>query len=197
MATTWNPSDKSTNITLSGSNLVATCTADLWSGVRGTVAKSTGKWYWEWTAGTTVDDMVGLMTAGTTLDGTNYANPSTAYIWYSTSGGFYRSGALVFATANWGSGDKIGYAYDADAGKIWGSLNGTWANSGDPAAGTGYIWTGAPSGLYPMFGTDKINDSVTVNFSATTTYTPPTGFSVFDASAAVAVAPSLLTLGVG
>lgn len=197
-ATTWNPSDKSTNITLSGGDLIATHAANTdWAGVRGTVAKATGKWYWELTTGSgaATDGGIGLMTAATTLDGANYANPSGSYFFYPPGGGYYNNGSLVFATSNITVGDIVMFAYDADTGEIWGGVNGTWHNSGNPAAATGEIWTGAPASLYPMFGSNQNGGVMTVNFSATTAYTPPTGFSVYDAlPAAVTVASVLASI---
>jgi hypothetical protein len=47
---TWNPADKNADITLSGSDLIATSNASLAS-VRGTQGRSSGKYYFELTAG--------------------------------------------------------------------------------------------------------------------------------------------------
>jgi hypothetical protein len=44
---TLNPLDKSAAISLSGNNLIATSSTASWNGVRGTMSKSTGKWYYE------------------------------------------------------------------------------------------------------------------------------------------------------
>ena len=49
-------------------------------------------------------------------------------------------------TTNYGdtwrsNGDIIGCALDMDNGKVWWSKNGTWQNSGDPAAGTNAAFT--------------------------------------------------------
>ena len=42
----------------------------------------------------------------------------------------------------WTTNDILGFALDIDNGKFYASLNGTWYNSGDPAAGTGAVVTG-------------------------------------------------------
>ncbi len=49
VATTWNPSDKSTNVTLSNGNLtyLKTAAATHDGTCRATISKATGKWYWE------------------------------------------------------------------------------------------------------------------------------------------------------
>lgn len=46
---TWNPADKSADITLSLGNLKATQTTSSWDSVRSTIGKTSGKWYWEYT----------------------------------------------------------------------------------------------------------------------------------------------------
>ncbi|WP_024834549.1 hypothetical protein [Ruminiclostridium josui] len=45
---TWNPTDKEWGVTLSNGNLTATISG-LSSGVRASLGKSSGKWYWECT----------------------------------------------------------------------------------------------------------------------------------------------------
>ena len=49
---------------------------------------------------------------------------------------------------NFASGQIIGIAYDADNGKLYFHNNGTYYNSGDPAAGTGAVITG----ISPQYG---------------------------------------------
>lgn len=70
-------------------------------------------------------------------------------------------------------------------GKWWAGEDGTWFNSGDPAAGTGEIATVAYSGDVHLFllmtgyqDGDLGVPAVTVNLGATAfTHTPPTGFT--------------------
>ena len=49
--------------------------------------------------------------------------------------------------------DILQVAVDADAGKIWWGVNGTWVNSGDPANGTNAVYTNLPTDdvLFPAF----------------------------------------------
>ena len=72
-------------------------------------------------------------------------------------------------------------AFDADAGKIWFAENNVWANSGDPAAGTGEQYSGITGTQFPAAAGILSNGTsvlVTANFGATTlTYTAPSGFS--------------------
>src|ERR1039458_9310106 len=66
-STTWNPSDKGSNITLSNGNRTATG-ATAWNSVRGTTSSSTGKLYFE-TVVTATDTawIVGLGTSAMSL----------------------------------------------------------------------------------------------------------------------------------
>src|SRR3990172_9026223 len=50
--TTWNPSDKSANLTLSAGDLTVTATSSTSAGVRSVSGKRTGKWYVEFTCTT-------------------------------------------------------------------------------------------------------------------------------------------------
>lgn len=64
--------------------------------------------------------------------------------------------------------------------KIWIGINGTWFNSGDPAAGTGEIttFTRTPMGLYcPAIGINNVGATATVRIPAEFSYSAPSGFS--------------------
>jgi len=75
-----------------------------------------------------------------------------------------------------------GIAFDADNGRLFFRRNGSWANAGDPVAGTNAAFTGLTSGpYYPMVG-DGTSGVVTVvfiaNFGASTfSSAAPTGYS--------------------
>lgn len=69
---TWNPADKTANMTLTGSNLIATCSNASNAGVRGTQSRDTasgGKWQMKFTNVTLVDslDYIGVGIAADTL----------------------------------------------------------------------------------------------------------------------------------
>jgi hypothetical protein len=85
------------------------------------------------------------------------------------------------ATAvSWDAGDVLMMAVDMTLGRAWFGKNGTWANSGDPVAGTGHIWTGLSSSFSyapRVFGQGGAA-ILTLNFGVGGwTYTPPTGFN--------------------
>ncbi len=94
-------------------------------------------------------------------------------------------GLLTYNSGNAGpyitvsAGDVVMVAYDATNGKFWAGVNNTWANSGNPAAGTGNLGTGPTGYVHAAAGVDIFNRNaelvghfVTADFS----YTPPSGF---------------------
>ena len=68
----------------------------------------------------------------------------------SALGDFNNAGATKDYTSysSYTTNDVLMFAIDLDNKKFWYGKNGTWDNSGDPAAGTGQMysnWTGTPS----------------------------------------------------
>ena len=97
------------------------------------------------------------------------------------------SASLVAYTTLFGScasGDVINFAIDLNAGKFWIGKNGTWYNSGDPAAGTNATstftvgsgnWTFLAE--YVSAGDNGNRSSAVLNFGQQPfTLTPPSGF---------------------
>lgn len=180
---TWNPSDKAANLTLSNGNLTVTATNTVWKAVRGTVSVNNGKWYWEVTltyaAGT--NTMVGVGTSSEVL--TYPGNTSQGYGYYSPDGNKYNgSGAVVYGNA-YTTGDVVGVALDLVNGKIWWSKNGVWQDSGNPSDGTNEAYGGIIGTVYAMLGIYNMNTVVTANFGESSfIYSIPTGFNsgLFD-----------------
>lgn len=143
---TWNTGVS--GITYSNSDRTATHSSGDVNAYSAT-AKSTGKWYTELSlVGVDADMVVGFATSNTAgIAGTG------------GTGGFgIRQGGSSFNDAGvtvdagysnaWGYSNYVMFAIDFDAKLIWFGVNGTWQNSGDPAAGTGYVfsaWTGSPT----------------------------------------------------
>jgi hypothetical protein len=172
--TTWNPSDKSASITLTGSNLTATATSSN-AGVRGITSRSTGKFYWEATmigllgSGTEI----GLATASATLDGNGLAGQAVLTNAKGASGRIWINGSdSGVGLGILSSGNIIGIATDLTTGKIWFRVtpSGNWNGSGtaNPATGVGGVSLGALIGntLFPFFGATFGNDKATANFGA-------------------------------
>lgn len=176
---TWNPLDKSSNITLSNANLtvVATSEADYWL-VRAAmpIPNETDGWYWE----TTIIDLPyvnlsGLYNGARSVNGFSPAGSIQRQIeWGNTFGTRHQSD--TGATTSWSgapsfaAGDTIAHFYRA--GKLWfgripsGGSTVTWINTSgtaDPDTDSDPRFSGIPAGLFPGHLTPR-NARHTVNF---------------------------------
>lgn len=179
---TWNPSDKSSSITLSNGDL--TMAVPLVGGnhlVRAKKGMSSGKWYWEMKAtAMNTNCCVGIAKAGASLSG-YVGQDSQGWGKFATDGDIYNNQSVVFNGGSFVVNDIIGFAFDADSGKLFIHKNGTYENSGDPVAGTGQVVSGLTSGPYYPAASDASSgsDSCTIvaNFGATAfVHTPPSGY---------------------
>ena len=185
----WSPIDRGdTGLDVTNGNLGYTISNAASGFCRASFSASTGKWYWELTAGAnwTASPQHGIspvsaVNTGDATSGGGYGFESAA------TSRLFANGA---ATGNYGSqinsGDVLMIAVDFDAGKIWYGKNGTWFGSpaGDPAAGTNQSQTISTGVIYaPMFGRDSSNATTTnyVNFGQRAfSYTPPSGFKALN-----------------
>lgn len=185
MATTWNPSDKGSAITLSNGNLTAAWSSSA-NSVRCTASASgTDKRYWEITVDTTNNELA-IGVANATFDVTSAGNPlginvnSTA--WYDlNTGNVNYNGVSQGSLGTAANNDIISLAYDAGAGTLVFKRN----NGTGVTVTSTHLPTGA---LFPAVGGTGNASSVqvTANFGATAfTYTPPTGYSGFDTASLI------------
>jgi hypothetical protein len=178
---TWNPADKSSDITLSGSDLIATMTGtNVHRLVRATHGRSTGKYYFEILSGSGVDSSGGVADSGASLSAYCGSN-ATSYGYAKVNGNKYNNSTGSSYGASYTSGDVVGIAVDLDAGKIWFAKNNTWQASGDPAAGTNAAYTGLSGTKYPALSVYNNAATATGRFkSADFSYSPPSGFSAWE-----------------
>jgi hypothetical protein len=184
---TLSPIDKNSNVTLADGNLVASAGGGWYHG-RGTLFAPSGKWYYEWipTAGSYA--LAGWML---NVSGNDYFEEesdvaTTFYRGIGAGNGFYiGSGAADTGPTNFSLNDVVMMAIDVDTMKMWVGVNGTWYNSGDPAAGTNPVgtWTAAiGQSVAPWYGLFT-STSETFNFGQRPfTYTIPTGFNSWNTS---------------
>jgi len=177
---TWNPADTDSGINLSNGDLLAYRDGTYYTAAtRSTIGKSSGKWYWEvsffYDPGDYCDLGVGRSTAnldslvGSNLYGWSYRNWD-GHKAHSDSDSAYGSTYTTDVV--------IGVALDMDNGRIYFSRNGTWQNSGDPAAGTGYAYDGLSGTLYAMLAMYTDGSMMLANFGATAfSYSAPSGFN--------------------
>jgi hypothetical protein len=188
----FSPINKSTNITLSDGNLLASSSG---SGdtfpVMATICPESSKWYAEFEM-VEADgiDYVGIGNSSETarIAGATFTNVvvglSAGYqngVSYRNDNGNISTGGSTSAYGNtFTTNDIIGVALDADTGSVWFSKNGTFQNSGNPAAGTGAAVTGL-TGPFCFSMSIYNTDDIRANFGQSAfTYTPPTGFSVLS-----------------
>jgi hypothetical protein len=172
---TMNPLDAASGaaLSLTNGNLEHTNPSTAWKWRRGTFAMTTGKWYWEQTVslGATASEgyLAGVATAAFDF------NIGTGGLYARQSGTKYENGTTtssVFSSTT--AGDILGFAFDADSGKLWVSQNGTFV--GSPTAGTGNSWASVPVGVFPLFAAYNVSGNI-MNFGQRPfAYTAPSGF---------------------
>lgn len=169
-------------LSLSGGNLIATRNSSVagnWGSVL-TTAEIVGLKYWEFVI-TTGHANIMLGIGRRTMDLTNFPGQvSDTYGYYASSGVKYNNNSGSAYGASYTTGDVIGVAVNKTTGKLWFSKNGTWQNSGDPAAGTGEAFTGMTGSLYGCYSAANAS-VVTGRFTlGSFSNAPPTGFSALE-----------------
>jgi hypothetical protein len=176
---TWNPLDQVQSSTFSNGNLdVVTGTTTVF-GARGTIAVSSGQWYWEVTptAGVaTADCIIGIDSSITPINSStaqkNVGATATSY-GYRASGEKITSSSSTAYGNSYTNNDVIGVALNLDAGEIKFYKNGVVQNSGTAA------FTGLSGSFYPAFSDGDPSNALTVtaNFGQRPfAYTAPSGF---------------------
>ncbi len=172
---TWNPSDKSAGVTLSGGNLTAAVSITP-GAVRSTIGKSSGKWYWEMTVGS-VDGAgnpllsgIGLSTADINSSNPYPGSDANGYGYYGANGQKYNNGSGAAYGATYTTNDVIGFALDMGAGTITFYKNGV---------SQGTAFTSLSGTFFALVGgTYGASVSGTYNFGATTfAQSVPSGFN--------------------
>ena len=175
-----NPLDTGANTTISDGNLKYVTSSNPAVGTcRGTFGVTSGKYYFEITAGSTANaNTVGIANANMNVT-TGLGDNANGW-GYSNDGYVYNNGSATNTSATWGSGDIAGIAFDADSGKLWFAKNNTWVLSGNPSAGTSPTFTGLTGNTFFPAVSDYGGGSTSnlvANFGQRPfSYTPPTGF---------------------
>ena len=151
----------------------------------GTIAPTTGKYYAEFTLNAAPQlsnqyPAIGIIGIDLNITGGNNLNSST-FFGYLPSGNKLSGGSSSSYGDTYGNGDIIGIALDLDNQKIYFSKNGTYQNSGDPAAGSNPAFTNLVAGTEYRFCVSHAGSSatdVTMNAGQSAFNTAaPTGFS--------------------
>ena len=193
---TWNPSDKSASITLSGGNLVATSSGSSDSAVRGNVGHTSGKWYVEfqnsgtWSGGTNIG--LGIASSSAVLSSVGNTKLQ-AFICIAYNGEIWFNGVDTTKTLlQYTASSLIGMAIDLDNKTAWirqGTNNWNGDAAANPVTNTGgvdisSVFNGSVS-AYPLMCSNVNNTINTTNFGGSTPFTngPPTGFQPWGGSA--------------
>lgn len=176
---TMNALDYRDNRTLSNGNLQLAASTYYRSGVA-SIGMDSGKFYFEGeiiTNGANGYSIIGITTdpTGQTYPGAN--GTEVGFGWYSANGQLYYLSNTRETYSSYTLNDTVAVAYDAATRKCWIAKNNTWQNSGDPAAGTGSVYTIQGTDTpYFSFATGT-SGVISINFgSLPFKYTPPTGF---------------------
>lgn len=198
----WDSANKRASYTLSDSDRSVNATTSDGGSAYATAALSSGKWYVEMvpTVSLTQQRWGVNNTAATTG---NFPGNTVNHWVLDVDTGNKRTNSTSSAYGSSASlSDVIMMAVDIGAGKVWWGRNGTWYNSGDPAAGTGEAFSGLPStvemcwGKYSTGSTQKCTLTVLASYA----YSPPSGFTAgwggaagvdYDGSAVLAGAGTL------
>jgi hypothetical protein len=152
------------------------------AGIASTIAIPSGtKIYFELVSTTSSYPLVsGIRKVGTDPVASQYLGyTANEYAILPTSGNKYNNNTSSAYGVSITSGDILGCAVDLVAGKIYWSKNGTWMNSGDPAAGTNAAFTGLSGDYFACVATQAGGNTCTgsVNFGQQPwIYSPPSGF---------------------
>ena len=208
---TLNPLGAGSYNALSEGNLRNTGNSGGPNGAPSTMGARSGQWYWEVRITTlneshpTVGISAGSLsnaTSPTTGDIANllkYTGDTAGLVQMSMTNDVWGTyGETETGLTAYSAGDICMLALDIDNKKLWYGKNGTWFNSGDPAAGTNpqQTWTGTGFDIFPVVGSYSTNTVAEANFGADGTfngtetaqgnsdatgygdfyYTPPSGF---------------------
>ena len=107
---------------------------------RGTIAVSSGKWYYEMrldVAGTGAFQSFGIATTST--DSLIYwaGNKDTQWAYQNEGNTYNNDSATGTDVDTYTTGDIVSVAFDCDAGKVWFAKNNTWQGAGSPNPATG------------------------------------------------------------
>jgi len=151
---TFNPLSKDTGgpITYSEGNTIATETANSWTSGHSTSGMFGGKFYWECKLASFSGGSASYIGAASadfppskSNAGSIIGQDSLGIGYYASDGKVFKDGSDASYGDSYGAGDIIGMALDLVNNYAYWSKNGTWQNSGDPAAGSNGV--ALPSGM--------------------------------------------------
>jgi hypothetical protein len=168
---TWNPTWKDSTLTISDGNLKVSSASNSNGLSTGTIAVSSGKWYWEATIGGSVSLWaVGIIKTSVATPNYTSLTSGSSYAWNNASTKYNGQTGTSYG-ATYTTGDVLGVALDLDGGTITFYKN----NVSQGTAFTGISGTFTPMSLM------NASSDVSTNFGQRPfSYTPPTGFNALN-----------------
>jgi hypothetical protein len=164
MSTIWDVSGTYNTIT---NGVTAThITSQTWSACRSDTTKSSGKFEWEILINTAGTNRYIIIGCGS-YDFTTYpgmAGSTESWGYGGNNGNKYNNGSTTSYGNTFTTGDVISPVLDLDNGKLYFKKNGVFQNSGDPAAGTGYAYSGISGNIKPGVGLYTVGTGITATF---------------------------------
>jgi hypothetical protein len=166
---TWDPLFVPSGGTLSGGNLNFALAASP-SATRSTIAKTSGKWYWEEKWGSIgAGPTIGIANSSFSSGWPGHAG-SDSYGWDSPGGLYFNGSSVSGVPASYTSADTLGFALDLYAGTLSLYKNNVFQFTQTVGVNTWFAAVGNSGGI--------TTTNVTANYGASAlTYTPPTGYS--------------------
>jgi hypothetical protein len=163
----------------SNGNLTFVKSSANFSPIRGSIAVTSGKYYFEMLANNSNLIQIGVSNGYNIRQGSgDNSIPNSGGIgaaWDSRGFLYYTGNSNAYAYT-FTTNDVVMVAFDSSTGKIWFGKNGTW-NTGDPAAGTSPAYTASGYDFLTPFANGESGGSGTTNFGQRAfAYTAPSGF---------------------
>ena len=176
---TLNPLNKDTDCTLSDGNLQVGWTSGTDPIICGTMAVSSGKWYYEATfTGTFNFPGVGIAPAELSFGGSAFSSGTGTIFYYAPSGNYRGNGDNVSYGAEYFVGSKIGVALNLDDDEITFYKD----NSSQGTLNLASIRSGYSTWV-PLLTGGGSTENIIVNYGQSDfQYTPPTGFKAWNTS---------------
>lgn len=190
-----NANDYNSYGTKSNGNLTLTWNNGGYASAKTNIPMSSGKFYAEVTIVSGNDSLFGVTNGFINSFGSYVGNSITGWSYWGSGASRYHISALGAWGPTLTPGDVLGIAIDVDNKKMFLRKNGTWMNSSDPVAGTGYAFNDLVGPLY--FACSLNGSSVTWNFGASSFQSAiPSGYSALTSTTytCTSMSPSLTSV---
>ena len=144
---------------------------------RSTTLPLHGKVYWEVSVVDNTSNTAGIHNSAITeMTNDTFYNQGTSVAGFDGATFYYNGSSSSYSQPS--NGQRWMFAFDGDTGEFWSGVNGTWHNSGDPAAGSGEVADVDESETWYGFIGGKSNASqVLILGSDNMSHTVPSGFT--------------------